>query len=51
MAPNLKPLTDLLGTDEATVKKVLASWGPGMFDALLNLDGKRFGRMGRVQQP
>ena len=42
MAANLKPLTDLLGVDEATVKKVLASWGPGKFDALLNLDGKAF---------
>jgi len=42
MAPNLKPLTDLLGVDEATVKKVLASWGPGKFDAELNLDGKAF---------
>jgi hypothetical protein len=42
MAPNLKPLTDALGVDIATVKKVLASWGPGKFDALLNLDGKAF---------
>jgi hypothetical protein len=42
MAPNLKPLTDALGVDAATVKKVLASWGPGKFDALLNLDGKAF---------
>lgn len=42
MAPNLTPLTKLLNTDEATVKKVLASWGPGKFDALLNLDGKAF---------
>lgn len=42
MAPNLKPLTDALGVDEATVKKVLASWGPGKFDAELNLDGKAF---------
>ena len=42
MAPNLKPLTDALGVDEVTVKKVLASWGPGKFDALLNLDGKAF---------
>lgn len=40
MAPNLKPLTDALGVDVATLKKVLASWGPGKFDALLNLDGK-----------
>jgi hypothetical protein len=42
MAPNLKPITDVLGVDAATVKKVLASWGPGKFDALLNLDGKAF---------
>jgi len=40
LAPNLKPLTDLLGVDEATVKKVLASWGPGRFDAELDKDGK-----------
>jgi len=42
MAPDLSAFTDLLNTDEATVKKVLASWGPGKFDALLNLDGKAF---------
>jgi hypothetical protein len=42
LAPNLKPVTDLLGADEATVKKVLASWGPGKFDAELFLDGKAF---------
>jgi hypothetical protein len=28
--------------DVATVRKVLASWGPGKFDALLNMDGKAF---------
>jgi hypothetical protein len=42
MAPNLKPLTDALNVDVATVKKVLASWGPGKYDAELNLDGKAF---------
>src|SRR5688572_19951406 len=42
MAPNLKPISDALGVDIATVKKVLASWGPGKFDAELNLDGKAF---------
>jgi cytochrome c peroxidase len=41
-APNLKPYTDMLQVDEATVKKVLNSWGPGKFDAELNLDGKAF---------
>jgi len=42
MAPNLQPIANLLNTDVATVKKVLASWGPGKFDAELNLDGKAF---------
>lgn len=40
MAPDLTPLTTMLDTDVATVKKVLNSWGPGKFDAELNLDGK-----------
>lgn len=42
LAPNLKPFTDLLGVDAATVKKVLTSWGPGRYDAFLNKDGKAF---------
>jgi hypothetical protein len=42
MAPDLSIYTQLLGVDEATVKKVLASWGPGKFDAELILDGKAF---------
>jgi hypothetical protein len=42
MAPDLSAFTTLLGVDEATVRKVLASWGPGKFDAELNLDGKAF---------
>src|SRR6266511_364456 len=42
LAPNKKPLTDLLGVDEATVNKVLASWGAGKFDATLLMDGKGF---------
>jgi hypothetical protein len=42
LAPNLKPLTELLGVDEATVRKVLNSWGPGKYDAELNQDGKAF---------
>lgn len=40
LAPNLKPFTDLLGVDADTVKKVLASWGPGCYDAELDKDGK-----------
>jgi hypothetical protein len=42
MAPNLDPIAKLLNVDVATVKKVLASWGPGKYDAELNLDGKAF---------
>ena len=42
LAPNLGPVTELLGVDEKTVKKVLASWGPGKFDAELFMDGKAF---------
>jgi len=42
MAPNLQPVADLLGTDVATVQKVLNSWGPGKFDAELLLDGQGF---------
>ena len=40
LAPNPKPLADQLGVDVATLKKVLASWGPGKYDAELNVDGK-----------
>lgn len=39
-APNLQPFSDLLGVDVATVKQVLNSWGPGRYDAELNMDGK-----------
>jgi flagellar hook capping protein FlgD len=42
LAPNLDPISSLLGVDVATVKTVLNSWGPGKFDAELILDGKAF---------
>ena len=42
LAPNLKPFSDLLNVDTATVKKVLTSWGPGRYDAELDKDGKAF---------
>jgi hypothetical protein len=41
-APNVQPIADLHSTDQATVSKVLNSWGPGKFDAELLLDGKAF---------
>ncbi len=40
LAPNLQAVADELGVDVPTVKKVLASWGPGCFDAELDKDGK-----------
>jgi hypothetical protein len=43
LSANLQPIADLLGVDVPTVKKVLASWGPGKFDAELFLDGQAFG--------
>ena len=39
-APNLEPFSELLGVDVPTVKQVLTSWGPGRYDAELNMDGK-----------
>ena len=42
LSPNLQSFADLLGTDQATVRTVLNSWGPGKFDAELVLDGKAF---------
>lgn len=41
-APDLRPVADLLGVDVGTVRAVLGSWGPGKFDAHLNLDGQAF---------
>jgi cytochrome c peroxidase len=47
LSPNLTPIANLLHTDVPTVKKVLAAWGPGKFDAELFLDGKGFQPDGR----
>lgn len=47
LAPRLEPIASLLGVDVATVRAVLASWGPGKFDAELFLDGKAFQPNGR----
>jgi cytochrome c peroxidase len=46
-APNLSPVAKLLRVSVPTVKKVLAAWGPGKFDAELLLDGKGFQPNGR----
>ncbi len=42
LAPDLSAVDNLLGVDDATTRKVLASWGPGKFDAELFMDGKAF---------
>jgi hypothetical protein len=42
LAPRLEGVATLLGTDVATVRAVLGSWGPGRFDAALFIDGKAF---------
>lgn len=47
LAPNLQPVADLLSLAGSTVsvddvRAVLASWGPGKFDAQVFLDGKAF---------
>ncbi len=54
LAPDVTPFATLLGVDDATVRTVLNSWGPGKFDASLLLDGKAFqpdGRSGAVLIP
>lgn len=42
LAPTVAPFATVLGVDEATVRTVLRSWGPGKFDAELILDGRAF---------
>jgi len=42
LAPDLSAFAQVLGVDQATVRLVLNSWGPGKFDAELILDGKAF---------
>lgn len=42
LSNDLSAVNKLLGVDDATTRKVLASWGPGKYDAELFLDGKAF---------
>ena len=42
LAPDLSSVAALLEVEESTVRKVLAAWGPGRFDAELLLDGIGF---------
>jgi hypothetical protein len=47
LSPDLGAVAQLLGVDQATVRTVLQSWGPGKFDAELFMDGKAFQPDGR----
>jgi hypothetical protein len=47
LAPDLSAVAVLVGTDQATVRNVLAAWGPAKFDAELLLDAKGFRPSGR----
>jgi hypothetical protein len=54
LAPDLSAVATLLGVDQATVRTVARSWGPGKFDASLFVDGKAFrpdGQSGAVMIP
>jgi len=42
LSPDLNAVAKVLNVDQNTVRRVLASWGPGKFDAELFLDGKAF---------
>jgi hypothetical protein len=42
MSPDLSAVANLLQIDQAAVRNVMTSWGPGRFDAQLFLDGKAF---------
>jgi hypothetical protein len=42
LAPDMSAIMGLLGVSEVGLKSVLASWGPGKFDAQVFLDGKGF---------
>jgi hypothetical protein len=42
LSPSVKPYEQALGLDEATIRKVFRSWGPGRYDAELIHDGKAF---------
>ena len=54
LAPSLAPYEKALQKDDATVRKVLRSWGPGRYDAELNQDGRAFrpdGKTGATCSP
>ena len=47
LAPDLAAPAKLLGVEQAALRQVLLSWGPGKFDAEVFMDGKAFRPDGR----
>jgi hypothetical protein len=47
LAPNLQPLANAIRKDENSLRRILTAWGPGKYDAELNIDGKGFRSDGR----
>jgi hypothetical protein len=48
LTDNAKPIADMLHVDEATLRAVLAGWGPGKYNAVLNMDGKALRPDGKI---
>jgi hypothetical protein len=48
LTDNAQPIADLLHVDETTLRSVLAAWGPGKYNAVLNMDGKALRPDGKV---
>lgn len=48
LTDNAQPIADILHVDEATLRSVLAQWGPGKYNAVLNMDGKAIRPDGKV---
>jgi hypothetical protein len=48
LTDNAQPIADMLHVDEATLRTVLAAWGPGKFSAILFMDGKAYRPDGKV---
>src|SRR4029078_2351282 len=43
-----QPIANLLHVNESTLRTVLAGWGPGRYNAVLNMDGKALKTDGTV---
>lgn len=48
LTDNAQPIASMLHVDEATLRQVLSQWGPGKYNAVLNMDGKALRPDGKV---